>query len=149
MGKSKNRQALEFVREQARQCETATDLHNVFFGNGGMFGRMFSTRAEREAFLKTPEYEEIVEIRDALENEGNGAIRTKARQALTFVREQAKHCGSSRDLHNVFFGNGGKFGQLFPTRAEREAFMLTPEYEEIVRIRESIDKRKKRTSPKR
>lgn len=69
--------------------------------------------------------------------------RSKAQQALAFVRQQAAICESSTDLHNIFFGNGGKFGQMFPTRAEREAFLLTPEYEEIVRIRESL-----RTRPK-
>jgi len=41
---------------------------------------------------------------------------------------------SDTDLHNAFFGNGGKFGPFFPTREEREAFAKTPEYEEIVRM---------------
>jgi hypothetical protein len=61
--------------------------------------------------------------------------KSKAQQALEFVREEAKHSPSDADLHNAFFGNGGKFGQLFPTRQEREGFAKTPEYEEIVRIR--------------
>jgi hypothetical protein len=65
--KSKARQAIEFVRRGARRCETATDLHNAFFGNVGKFGQLFTAREEREGFLKTPEYLEIVEIRDALE----------------------------------------------------------------------------------
>jgi hypothetical protein len=67
MAASKARQALAFVRREAKRCETATDLHNKFFGNGGKFGQLFSTRQEREAFLRTPEYQEIVEIRDSLE----------------------------------------------------------------------------------
>jgi hypothetical protein len=65
--KSKAKQAIEFVRREARRCETATDLHNVFFGNGGKFGQLFTTREERTAFFETPEYREIVEIRDSLE----------------------------------------------------------------------------------
>ena len=73
--------------------------------------------------------------------------RSKAREALQFVRAQAKLCETATDLHNKFFGNGGKFGQLFPTRAEREAFLLTPEYQEIVEIRHVLESpRRKRAS---
>ena len=35
-------------------------------------------------------------------------------------------------------GIGGKLGQLFTTRPQREAFMATPEYAEIARIRDSM-----------
>ena len=75
--------------------------------------------------------------------------KSKAQQALEFVREEAKQSPSDTDLHNAFFGNGGKFGQLFPTRQEREAFAQTPEYREIVRIRASLAGRKKRSLVKR
>jgi hypothetical protein len=71
--------------------------------------------------------------------------KSKAQQALDFVREEAKRSETDTDLHNAFFGNGGKFGQLFPTREQREAFAKTPEYEEIVRIRASLANRKKRS----
>jgi hypothetical protein len=71
--------------------------------------------------------------------------KSKAQQALEFVREEAERSPSDTDLHNAFFGNGGKLGQLFPTRAQREAFAKTPEYEEIVRIRASLARRKKRS----
>lgn len=71
--------------------------------------------------------------------------KSKAQLALEFVREEAKHCPSDTDLHNAFFGNGGKFGQLFPTREQREAFAQTPEYAEIARIRESLARGKKRS----
>jgi hypothetical protein len=71
--------------------------------------------------------------------------KSKAQVALEFVREEAKRSPSDTDLHNAFFGNGGKFGQFFPTREEREAFAKTPEYEEIVRIRASLARRKRRS----
>jgi hypothetical protein len=74
--KSKARQAIAFVRREARRCETATDLHNAFFGNGGKFGQLFTTREERTAFLQTPEYLEIVEIRDALERPRQAGVTT-------------------------------------------------------------------------
>jgi hypothetical protein len=64
---------------------------------------------------------------------------SKAQQALEFFREQAANCQTARDLHNIFFGIGGKVSQLFPTRAEREAFWKTPEFAEIDRIREEFD----------
>lgn len=63
MDQSKAQKALEIVRELAKTAESATDLHNAFFGIGGEFGKLFPTRTEREAFAKTPEYEEIVRIR--------------------------------------------------------------------------------------
>jgi hypothetical protein len=65
--------------------------------------------------------------------------KSKAQQALEFYKQAARVCPTPRDLHNVFFGIGGRFGQLFPTREEREAFMRSPEFAEIDRIRDAID----------
>jgi hypothetical protein len=75
--------------------------------------------------------------------------KSKAQQALEFFRQQARLCETERDLHNVFFGIGGKVGQLFPTRSEREAFWLTPEFAEIDRIRDSLDTKPKRAKSRR
>jgi hypothetical protein len=47
----------------------------------------------------------------------------------------AQNAKSAIDLHNAFFGVDGKFCELFPTRAEREAFAKTPQYQEIVWLR--------------
>jgi hypothetical protein len=55
MTKSKASLALEFVRREAARAQCGTDLHNAFFGNGGEFGKLFPTRAERDAFFQTPE----------------------------------------------------------------------------------------------
>ena len=62
----------------------------------------------------------------------------KAQVALLIARELAKAAKSATDLHNAFFGIGGKFGELFPTRAEREDFAKTPEYQEILRMRSQL-----------
>jgi hypothetical protein len=67
MSKSKARQALEFVRRASARAESGTDLHNAFFGNGGQLQKLFPTRRQREEFLKTPEYDEIVRIQDLLD----------------------------------------------------------------------------------
>jgi hypothetical protein len=48
------------------EARPATDFHNTFFGIGGKFGELFQTRSEREAFARTPEYQEIVRLRAAL-----------------------------------------------------------------------------------
>jgi hypothetical protein len=61
--------------------------------------------------------------------------RKKAQEALSIAKELAKKAKSSVDFHNAFFGIGGKFGELFPTRPERAAFRKTPEYREIFRMR--------------
>jgi phage anti-repressor protein len=67
----------------------------------------------------------------------------KAQEALQFVKDAAAKSESATDLHNAFFGVGGKFGELFPTRAQRERFLETAEYQEICRIRESLRQREK------
>jgi hypothetical protein len=67
----------------------------------------------------------------------------KARDALRIAQELAKKAKSATDLHNAFFGVGGRFGELFPTQAEREAFLKTAEYQEIVRIRAALPQREK------
>ena len=72
--------------------------------------------------------------------------KSKAQQALDFVRREAKRADSATDLHNAFFGNGGEFQKRFPTRDQREAFLRTSEYQEIVRIREALDQAAKPAS---
>jgi len=72
--------------------------------------------------------------------------KSKARLAVEFVRREAVRAASGTDLHNAFFGNGGEYGKLFPTRAEREAFSRTPEYQEIVRIQDSFDEQQERAT---
>jgi hypothetical protein len=84
MRKSKAQQALEFVRQIAPKCETATDLHNAFWGIGGRLGQLFITREEREAFMRTPEYAQIEKIRESLPwywDEPKAAVPRKKRPA--------------------------------------------------------------------
>ncbi len=70
-------------------------------------------------------------------------MKNKAQQALLVARDLAKNAKSAVDFHNAFFGIGGKFGDLFPTRAEREAFLKTQEYREISRMRAELRKSEK------
>jgi len=70
--------------------------------------------------------------------------KTNAQQALDFVKQQAASVETETDLHNLFFGIGGRFGQLFPTLDERETFRSSREYREIGQIFESVGEK---TSP--
>jgi hypothetical protein len=70
-------------------------------------------------------------------------MRKKVQQALLIAKELAKNAKSAVDFHNAFFGIGGKFGELFPARAEREAFFKTQEYREISRMRAELRKSEK------
>jgi len=70
-------------------------------------------------------------------------MKNKAQQALLVAKELAKNAKSSIDFHNAFFGIGGRFGELFSTRAERVAFLKTPEYREIFRMRAELRKSQK------
>jgi hypothetical protein len=72
--------------------------------------------------------------------------QTKAQQALIIAQELAKQSKSSVDLHNAFFGIGGKFSELFPTRAERDEFAKTQEYQEILRLRAELQRLEKAAS---
>ena len=66
MNKKKVQEALNIAKELAKTAKSATDFHNAFFGVGGKFSELFPERTEREAFLKTPQYREIFQIRAAL-----------------------------------------------------------------------------------
>lgn len=72
--------------------------------------------------------------------------KTKAARALQIAKKLARRAKSATDLHNAFFGIGGKFGELFPTRAERESFAQTQEYQEILRIRTELREKEKAAS---
>lgn len=72
--------------------------------------------------------------------------QTKVHEALRIAQELAGQAKSATDLHNAFFGVGGKFAELFPTRPEREAFAKTPEYQEILRLRSDLAQAEKAVS---
>jgi hypothetical protein len=72
--------------------------------------------------------------------------QAKAQEALHIAQELAKQAKSAADFHNAYFGVGGRFAELFPTRAEREAFATTPEYREILRLRTVLAQSEKAAS---
>ena len=70
----------------------------------------------------------------------------KAQDTLLIARELAKQSKSAVDFHNAFFGVGGKFSELFPTRDERERFAQTAEYREILHLRACLAQPEKAAS---
>jgi phage anti-repressor protein len=72
--------------------------------------------------------------------------QNKAQEALRIAQEIARQAKSATDLHNAFFGIGGKFATLFPTRPEREAFAQTQEYRDILRLRAELAQSEKAKS---
>jgi hypothetical protein len=67
----------------------------------------------------------------------------KAQEALLIAQQLARQAKSATDLHNAFFGVGGRFAELFPTRSERKDFAKTPEYQEILRLRAALNQSEK------
>jgi hypothetical protein len=61
----------------------------------------------------------------------NKKIAAKARQVLEFAESKAKEVTDWLELHFALFGVGGKASELFPTEAERSAFLRTAEYKRI------------------
>jgi hypothetical protein len=94
------------------------------------------------SFSKSPREAQSV----ARESEVHTMAHTKAQEALRIARGLAKKATSATDLHNAFFGVGGKFAEMFPTRSEREAFAKTPEYQEILRLRAAMPQSDKAAS---
>ena len=72
--------------------------------------------------------------------------KSKSLEALEYVKERVAKGGTATDVHNAFFGIGGKFAELFPTRAEREAFLESDEYQQISRIRQSLREEKEKAA---
>jgi hypothetical protein len=58
-------------------------------------------------------------------------IVAKARKALAFARQRAAEVQYQMDLSNALFAPGGLAMELFPTEADRTAFLKTDEYKQI------------------
>ena len=59
---TKAKEALDFVKEKAKTCETWIELHNAVFGIGGKFTELFPTQSERVQFTKTEEFGKLQEL---------------------------------------------------------------------------------------
>jgi HicB family len=67
----------------------------------------------------------------------------KAIQVLEFAQVKAKEVADWLELHFALFGTDGKATQLFPTEAERSAFLRSDEYKRILVLMDTLPRPKK------
>lgn len=65
-------------------------------------------------------------------------LNETAGQFVDFARQIAEEVSNWADWHNVVFGAEGKFSELFPTEAERAAFVDSRFYAEIEEISQGL-----------
>jgi hypothetical protein len=70
-------------------------------------------------------------------------IGAKARQVLEFAESKAKEASDWLESHFSLFGVEGKATELFPTEAERSAFLRTAEYKRINALMNTLPDPKK------
>jgi hypothetical protein len=59
---AKARKVLEFAQQRAREVHNRHELSNALYTTGGFASVTFPTESERNAFCKTKEYDQIVEL---------------------------------------------------------------------------------------
>jgi predicted HicB family RNase H-like nuclease len=84
---SREHKLLQQAKELADTAETWADLSNALFDQEhGIVARAFATRQEREAFKKTPEYQQIWQLLDeVMERTGLETGATPKRKSGRFV----------------------------------------------------------------
>ena len=81
-------QLLQIANEAASRAECWEDIHNAVYGVGGPFSQLFATPAERTAFSKTVEYDQIRKLiqslpgRSGTSNEYNGRILVRVPKSV-------------------------------------------------------------------
>jgi HicB-like protein involved in pilus formation len=70
-------------------------------------------------------------------------IAAKARQVLEFAESRAKEVADWLELHFALFGVDGKATELFPTEADRSAFLRTAEYKRLLALMDTLPRPKK------
>lgn len=81
-------QLLQIAIEAASRAECWEDIHNAVYGVGGPFSQLFATPAERTAFSKTAEYDQIRTLiqslpsRSGTSHEYNGRILVRVPKSV-------------------------------------------------------------------
>jgi hypothetical protein len=71
-------------------------------------------------------------------------IAAKARQLLEFAEQRAKEVADWLELHFTLFGVDGKASELFPTEAERTAFLRSAEYKRLLALMDRLPRPEKK-----
>jgi hypothetical protein len=61
-------------------------------------------------------------------------IVARAREVLAYAEQRAPEVADWLELHFALFGVDGKANELFPTEAERAAFLRTAEYKQLLAL---------------
>lgn len=79
MGKSNSQKLLEFAKAKQPTCNDWTELHNLVFGVGAIFSKLFPTVEDRTAASKTPEFKQIWDMINQLrDNSGEASTGTES-----------------------------------------------------------------------
>jgi hypothetical protein len=70
-------------------------------------------------------------------------IAAKARQVLEFGEAKAEDAADWLELHFALFGVKGKATELFPTEADRSAFLRTAEYKRLLALMDTLPRPKR------
>jgi hypothetical protein len=70
------------------------------------------------------------------------SIAARARQVLAFAESRSKEVADWLELHFALFGVDGKATELFPTEAERSAFLRTAEYKRLLALMDTLPRPK-------
>ena len=65
-------------------------------------------------------------------------LAANARQVLEFAESRAKEVADWLELHFALYSVDGKATELFPTEAERSAFMRTAEHKRILALMDTL-----------
>jgi hypothetical protein len=65
-------------------------------------------------------------------------VVARARQVLEFAESRAGGVADWLELHFALFGVEGKATELFPTEAERAAFLRTAEYKRLLKLMDTL-----------
>jgi hypothetical protein len=71
-------------------------------------------------------------------------IAAKARQLLEFAEQRAKEVADWLELHFTLFGVDGNASELFPTEAERTAFLGSAEYKRLLALMDRLPRPEKK-----
>jgi hypothetical protein len=65
-------------------------------------------------------------------------VLAKAGRVLEFAESRAKEVADWLELHFALFGVDGKASELFPTEADRSAFLRTAQYKRILALMNTL-----------
>lgn len=118
---SKASQTLKRAKELVAEGVDAPTFWNSLFGVGALYGRLFSTEAERTAFTKTYEWKQIFELMDTLDdpvfdNADDAQVAASANGAISVRIPRSLHAALLREAK----AEGVSLNQLCASKLSRQ-----------------------------